>query len=1473
MKRLYMAIITVLCSIGIAIAVSHAWFINGFDVDPLATGSSVDAYYHSGDGTEDNPYVITSARHLYNLAWLQYLGMYNRPDSQNQTDYPATYFKLGTTEGGTLDMTGWPLPPIGTAKYPFIGNFNGNGWTITGLTTTNNFTEFGNKHPSGVNQSNFERENCATIGFFGAIGPYNDSIISDSITTTGYTYDSTNNSAYHFYLDGSHVHTAVSTTIIGTVAGYVNAELSEIGVIQPHLNITNGDGGQASAKLGTNYSDFAVVGYAEEEYTTQKTKSSTIIYNPIYEYDHFNFKGMGAQTDWGGSMNMANLYSRIKAKIPAGTNKSTNYVNSEMRYENFAKTKLTTTTTDSTLVSSVSDTANGNYAKYNRTNTENYQYLKTVYKTVSIITKTDTVLNGFTIASSQTNPTYLSLSSSRIGTTFTFNVNLASSLNPRTWLIDSSNRIYTYSEDDSYKYYLVADSTLSLSVTSDANAASSWVWDNNSYRTTINGTNYYLKYFNDEWTLKNTYLISDGNGNYLKLDTSATNNLGTTTTAADATPFMFSNDGTNPYGNIYTTDGYYLRNNGTTLQLSTTNSNNTWNNNGGQLFRTINNLPYYIQYNNGWVLTTPTTYYIQYNGNYLYLNNSGQIQTAGTSNINNATEFTISNALVNGTGTGTISATVNNQTYYLRYNNYNTFNTSTSTGTYTTWSNDGHGFYQTNNNTKYYIQYRNNTWQMSSTISQMLSGFYISNNGNYLSHNNTTVTNTTSQSDATIWHFTNQTATNPSGGIYTIINETKYYLTCPTTSGNYVVELSLSTSPVTFTNSNGMLKDTSTNCYIIFYSLNGNYWWSYANSYNSQTLTAAYASDYDNTPLGYLTAKGINALTVSESHYIYRPTATINEYTREDNVTEPSVYNYIPLNAETTSPYAVETNNTGYIMSGAYENSTYHSDIRVSQYGLSNINSSYANSAWKNNGILTVGANGYGKSKSIGSSTYPESNFSKYKSSKEQLLETLKSNSSYVYGLHFMNATININHLVVAPKVLINGKEYTNYQMPEDCIDFQLASRGYINFFAGSYYPDNDSFFSLHQIFRDGNNKITAIKHISKIYAANSTWGTGYKSAEFVYLYDDDTYSDPTFTLTSKYSLAFDKTWIETPENLGGGDLSNSFGTYLWYFEIPVNKGEFALGSVSGGTGAYLIYLDIGANAAPVDRTIITQKTQTTKEALVYVNGIQILDADDKTYTYDYDSAVAIIPTSITGNVDITRSDDAITFSASSTLNSTYANDGITLTGAVWSPVSTSTSITKMLRYVDYNRATDKLYYTTIYNTGTTDSNGTNTSYDCYQINPSTGAIIEQITDTSDQADWGILINVNGSGSSTQFADHANIYNKNYGSTTILDYYAYIDTDKVSTLTEKYNMTVAEDSYVVPAATSDYTYEHSFHLSGDAITMAPDDLVVYIGPDKKAQAVITYSGNVATVTVGDYAFTFNASEIDFSTKTVVIYVA
>ena len=73
---------------GATIASSLAWFRPTATVTPSDTpveGVSEGAYYAYGNGllpTAQNPtnkpYGITRPRHLYNLAWLQYLGFYNK---------------------------------------------------------------------------------------------------------------------------------------------------------------------------------------------------------------------------------------------------------------------------------------------------------------------------------------------------------------------------------------------------------------------------------------------------------------------------------------------------------------------------------------------------------------------------------------------------------------------------------------------------------------------------------------------------------------------------------------------------------------------------------------------------------------------------------------------------------------------------------------------------------------------------------------------------------------------------------------------------------------------------------------------------------------------------------------------------------------------------------------------------------------------------------------------------------------------------------------------------------------------------------------------------------------------------------------------------------------------------------------------------------------------------------------------------
>ena len=99
---------------------------------------------------------------------------------------------------------------------------------------------------------------------------------------------------------------------------------------------------------------------------------------------------------------------------------------------------------------------------------------------------------------------------------------------------------------------------------------------------------------------------------------------------------------------------------------------------------------------------------------------------------------------------------------------------------------------------------------------------------------------------------------------------------------------------------------------------------------------------------------------------------------------------------------------------------------------------------------------------SYSKSSYSDLGLVKYKKARQQLDRVLLSDTSNIYGMHFMDAVISMDHLIVADKVTINGEVYYNYEMPEDSIDFQLAERGYINFFAGTYYNNTESAALLH---------------------------------------------------------------------------------------------------------------------------------------------------------------------------------------------------------------------------------------------------------------------------------------------------------------------------------------------------------------------------------------------------------------------------
>lgn len=406
---------------------------------------------------------------------------------------------------------------------------------------------------------------------------------------------------------------------------------------------------------------------------------------------------------------------------------------------------------------------------------------------------------------------------------------------------------------------------------------------------------------------------------------------------------------------------------------------------------------------------------------------------------------------------------------------------------------------------------------------------------------------------------------------------------------------------------------------------------------------------------------------------------------------------YIPLAWDTTDPNKVSNINTGYLVGGCQAGDV--GDIRVSGYPMKDIaysmgvsrpsndnqNISYQdakvqiitknqytngkyvrikdthNSAIFNNGGDT--ASGYNSivNKTDGSMDVEDLKFEKYADSRNALESTLK-NQSTIYGLHFMDASISTSSLITAEKATVNSinnitsedKSYLNYELPQSCIDFNLKRKGVCNFIGGSYFPGNTTFFSLHEITRNPSDltKITGIKEIEAIYLRSDAATN--PSNPYCYKYVGE----------AKPSLAtgnaiFETTWIK---NIDLADYA------LYYFEIPLNPGEFALGSVSGKDGAYLIYLDIGAATRTVESIVVKEKLEieyVTYEFPIGVDFVAVMptSADDFNDIQGGDIATIVIPSGTQGTVTFSLADSILTCGPPSgtTLSSTFAGLDITI--------------------------------------------------------------------------------------------------------------------------------------------------------------------------------------------------------------------
>ena len=265
-------------------------------------------------------------------------------------------------------------------------------------------------------------------------------------------------------------------------------------------------------------------------------------------------------------------------------------------------------------------------------------------------------------------------------------------------------------------------------------------------------------------------------------------------------------------------------------------------------------------------------------------------------------------------------------------------------------------------------------------------------------------------------------------------------------------------------------------------------------------------------------------------------------------------------------------------------------------------------------------------------------------------------------------------------------------------------------------YPNNPS-------------KITDIKELKYVYGPADG-----SSRDYIYRYTDGTYSttgvqvgaNNTITKsftdeTVTYKVLFDTAWIAN-----NGSVQPK-GKNLWYFEIPCNKGEFALGSCPGACGGYLVYLDISAAAQTIERKEVNEyfvkKTLNTNIA----NGVQFVsnipnatdNTEDKTLVVrdmstidDLNSLNASLTTSASGNYQINRTNDNISLSNQTGIGSSYVGPGVTLNNS-----NPNTFVeTKIRRITDYDYNTMTGLYvkqvTTIETTGTQNVART-TIYNC----------------------------------------------------------------------------------------------------------------------------------------------------------------
>ncbi len=611
--------------------------------------------------------------------------------------------------------------------------------------------------------------------------------------------------------------------------------------------------------------------------------------------------------------------------------------------------------------------------------------------------------------------------------------------------------------------------------------------------------------------------------------------------------------------------------------------------------------------------------------------------------------------------------------------------------------------------------------------SQFSSGsmFLISSGSNYLKINDRRngVENTNNPWEATRWTIE---LDQNRASVYTTVDSTRYYLSISVSWG---AAIEVSNTGSNLSSSSSSLGSTVS----LYYSRYSKYYL----RFNNGNWTASTRSSSVNlvSLQGTSSSDRVETRTSTDSFYtvsydVFDHSESKVDYSGNENT-------FSPINAYTTqeeaskygaNKYEPTENNTGYLIGGSTYKDSYlrkydyhHVNFRFGKFAIAgNISDCYSDSEGFVN-VQTVnnqGKNALISSKTVNGKTIwtaegDDTVLSKYSEVTNGLWNNSLKGSKSIWGIHFMDANLSTDNLVTAPWVSINNQTHTDYQMPANSINFQLKEKGSINFMSGTYFDsgdegDNDSFFSLHQIVRDLGNesKVHEIRQIQAILRNDD-----HPEYPYVYAYQDGSYSLP-YRLSDKgEKLEMDGV---TPMEESYGKSSSKPTGYssifdvarimkrndlklkkAYYFEVPVNEGEYALGSVSGGVGCYLMYLDIGASAKEINRTRVTEFIHEIQESFYFPLGVSLV-ATGTSSVDPTDSVCVLVRSGYVGTLTLQRDsapeDQKVEVGGvDDSISPSFKGEGITLrtpTGEALKdpePFSRKTKTLRRLHFYDYS--------------------------------------------------------------------------------------------------------------------------------------------------------------------------------------------